>query len=92
MTVGQIKYKYKSENSTFPDMDITTNILLTLGLTKITKLGVQAPWRTKMIIDNKTIVVGATGIYELPEGIEISSLSFVNSAELKDVLIDYVGE
>lgn len=46
--------------------------------TQFTKLGVQAPPGTRMIInDNKAIMVGRTGIYELDEDIPVTSLKFV---------------
>ena len=38
-----------------------------------TKLSFQAPTGTNIIIDNKTIIVGRSGYYEVPEGITVQN-------------------
>lgn len=54
------------------------NILNKVKTSKFTQLGVQAPQGTKMIINNtKTIMVGRTGVYELNDEIDITSLKFI---------------
>lgn len=42
----------------------------------ISKLGVQGPAGATMIINDKRIMIGRTGIYELDEGIPITTLKF----------------
>lgn len=91
--VGQAKYLYKENGS---NITLGVNILETLGLSRISKLGIQAPNRTSIRINDgnneKTIMVGSTGIYELPEGIVITSLIIPKVDGLQDILIDYVGD
>ena len=47
------------------------------GSKQFNKLGIQAPPGTKAVINEKTIMVGRTGIYELDEDITITSLRFI---------------
>lgn len=58
---------------------IFEDIVSGVGAQRFTKLGVQAPPGTKMVIDNddKVIMIGKTGIYELQDGISISKLYFI---------------
>lgn len=41
------------------------------------KLGIQAPVGTQVEIDEKSIMIGRSGIYELDDGITIKSLKFI---------------
>ena len=57
---------------------------------KVSKLGVQAPPHTKMIIDGRNIQVGNTGIYELDDDIIIEKIRFVEGQELQNIIIDFI--
>lgn len=57
---------------------------------KVSKLGVQAPPHTKMIIDGRNIQVGNTGIYELDDDIIIEKIRFVEGQELYNIIIDFI--
>lgn len=49
-----------------------------LGIPKMTKIGVQAPPGTRFIINgDKEIMMGRTGVYELDEDFEVTQLVFV---------------
>lgn len=59
-------------------IDIYSDILSQLDISEVTQLGVSAPAGTKMILNgNKNIIIGRTGIYELGDNIQITSISFV---------------
>lgn len=90
--VGQVRYKYTNINET-PDIfsDILKNGVISEGTT-IIKLAIQAPFGTRIKIDDKDIVIGYTRIYVLPDDITVKSLYFINDNNLKQVLIDYVVE
>ena len=51
------------------------------------KLGIQAPVGTKFVINGETIRIGATGIYELDQTVNIRELYFI---EETTALVDYV--
>ncbi len=57
------------------------NLVTFAGAQRFTKLGIQAPSGTRAIINNKNIMIGRTGIYELDEEIAIESLRFVRPAK-----------
>lgn len=80
-TVGQVYYRVIDNNSGSPissGIDIFSDIVKAYKATSFTKLGVQAPSGTQMVMNNnKSIMVGRTGIYELDEDISITSLYFV---------------
>lgn len=55
-----------------------------LKISKMTKLGVQAPPGTKFIINgDKNIVMGRTGVYELDEDFEVTELVFIRPRKFK---------
>ncbi len=87
----------KSTDESYATMKVdivNTNLVLFYGANKFTKLGVQAPPRTKMKINNKLIIVGSSGIYELDD-CEITSLSFLqptNQDDLYNIIIDFLYE
>lgn len=90
--VGQVKYKYKGDNVA---PTITSNLLsngVITGGSVITKLAVQAPIGTQIRINDKSILVGYTRIYQLPDDVEVTSIYFVDNGDLKDILIDYIVE
>ena len=78
------------------DLDMTSDLFgqfaesVSYRNTKVTKLGVQAPPHTKMIIDGRNIQVGNTGIYELDDDIIIEKIKFVAGQELQNVIIDFI--
>jgi hypothetical protein len=46
-------------------------------VTQMTKLGIQAPPGTKFTINNdKNLIMGRTGVYELDEGFKVDELHF----------------
>lgn len=57
---------------------------------KVSKLGVQAPPHIRMVIDNRNIQVGNTGIYELDDNIIIQNIRFIEGQELHNVIIDFI--
>ena len=78
------------------DLDMTSNLFgqfaegVSYRNAKITKLGVQAPPHTKMIIDGRDIQVGNTGIYELDDDIIIEKIKFKTGQKLQNVIIDFI--
>lgn len=77
--IGQMYYNYKGKENTSLPSGITTIYENLVESDKIfTKLGVQAPPGTQFVINNNiTIMIGRTGIYELDDDIEITSLYFI---------------
>lgn len=51
------------------------------------KLGIQAPIGTKFCINGEQIRIGATGIYELDQTVNIKELYFIEDTE---ALVDYI--
>lgn len=82
-TIGQIYYNVVDNNNgsyISSGQNIFNDIVSTMGggNTRFTKLGVQAPPGTKVVLNNtKTIMVGKTGIYELDDNIYIDNMYFV---------------
>lgn len=79
---GQILYNVKIPQDgsiiTTPDgIDIYKEILDQINVTAIKKLGIQAPTGTICYINNKEIMIGRTGMYELEDIVTVSSLYFV---------------
>ena len=46
------------------------------GASHFTKVGIQAPPGTRAVLNDKPIMIGRTGVYELDQDIEITSLRF----------------
>lgn len=66
------------------------NILQTLQLNSLKQLGVQGPTNLLMCINGEEIRIGRTGIYEINNGIKITSLGFVvEPDDKKNFIIDY---
>lgn len=59
------------------------------GIIIISKLGVQTEPGTEMIINGASIKVGSTGIYELDNVVNVTSLIFPNGAS-ENTIIDFV--
>lgn len=57
--------------------------------TKNVKLGIQTAIDTIVLINGESIQIGRTGIYELDEIMNISSIIFPNGAP-ENTIIDYV--
>lgn len=78
------------------NLDMTNNLFsqfsdgVSFKNAKVSKLGVQAPPHTRMVIDNRNIQVGNTGVYELDDNIIIQNLKFVVGQDLHDVIIDFI--
>lgn len=78
------------------DLDMTSDLFgqftssVPYSNAKITKLGVQAPPHTKMVIDGRDIQVGNTGIYELDDDIIIEKIKFKTGQELQNIIIDFI--
>lgn len=87
-TVGQVYYNvFNPESEQYESkptgLNIYNNIVAAYpNASRFTKLGVQAPAGAEMIInDNKNILIGSTGVYELDGDIVITSLKFVRPVE-----------
>lgn len=76
--IGQIWYNVAGETGSYPSgIDIYTDILTQITPNSLTKIGIQAPPGTQLQMNGiKEIMIGRTGIYELDEGISITSLKF----------------
>lgn len=78
------------------DLDMTSDLFaqftesVSYRNAKVSKLGVQAPPHTKMVIDGRNIQVGNSGIYELDDDIIIEKIKFATSQDLQNVIIDFV--
>ena len=78
------------------DLDMTSDLFgqfaegVSYRNAKVTKLGVQAPPHTKMVIDGRDIQVGNTGIYELDDDIIIEKIKFKTDQELHHVNIVFI--
>lgn len=82
-TIGQYIYKvldtvsgsYLKNSDVFNNMQDSATETPTIT-NNFTKLSFQAPTGTNIIIDsNKTVIVGRSGYYEVPEGITVGSFS-----------------
>ena len=58
------------------------------GLTHLTKIGIQGPPSLLMCINGEQIRIGRTGIYEINNGMDITSISFVPKTTSNNTL-DY---
>lgn len=84
-SVGQIYYNVNGETSPNnfiiydKDNPSSVNIVTQYGgeTCYFIKLGIQAPAGTQFVVNEKKIMVGRTGIYELDDDIQINSLYFV---------------
>ena len=83
-------------NADAGDLDMTSDLFeqfaegVSYRNAKVTKLGVQAPPHTKMVIDDRDIQVGNTGIYELDDDIIIEKIKFKAGQELQNIIIDFI--
>lgn len=99
-TVGQVYYRVVDNNSggyvSSDGIDIYSDIVSQYNASSFTKIGVQAPPGTQMVLNSsKGIMVGRTGIYELDEDIEITSMYFVqpkNYVKDEDATTDALNE
>ena len=94
-TIGQLRYKLMINGVAYngvTDSQISENLvpLTGAGDKPLIKLGIQAPIGTIVTINNKDIMIGRSGVYELNSDIEVRSLYFKNYANLHNVIIDYV--
>ena len=66
------------------------NVLTQLGITKLTKIGIQGPSGLLMDINGEEIRVGRFGVYELIKKIDIDFISFIVDDQNTDFFIlDY---
>ncbi len=77
-------------------LDIYTRLIniikvldLEQGLTRLTKIGIQGPPSLLMCINREQIRLGRTGIYEINNGIDITSISFVPKGSNDQNNLDY---
>lgn len=64
--------------SNISESDLYTDVVAAIGASQLTKVGVQAPPGTQMVLNQiKSIMIGRTGIYELDEDIAITELYFI---------------
>lgn len=78
--VGQYYYRVFDQSSG-EYLSNVTDIYKNIISEPVYKLGVQAPPGSKMLINDKEILMGRTGIYELDEDIKVRSLSFIEQYE-----------
>ena len=80
-SIGQVYYNVLDTSSgeyISSGIDIFSNIITAYGATEVTKVGIQAPSGTRVVMnETRTIMIGRTGIYELDDNINITSLYFV---------------
>lgn len=86
--IGQICYDVQGYNNP-SNVDLTKELVPSGS--KIVKLGIQAPTGSVVSLNGNSIKIGRTGIYELADGIEITSMYFTNVAG-SGVIIDYFFE
>lgn len=87
-TVGQIYYQIFDEGEYNSNIDENiffgedgANIVTAYdNATQFTKIGIQAPPGTQVVMNGKTIMVGRTGIYELTD-IAIKKMYFIKPKE-----------
>ena len=65
------------------------NITMPFESEKWIKLGIQAPPGSEWEINDKKILIGRTGIYELDDDIVVTSLKY-KSGDFKNIIIDYL--
>lgn len=74
-TISSVDGEEQYENNKIDIFD--TNLVSRYSSGQFTKLGIQAPPGTRVILNtNKTILIGQSGIYELDDDIVITSLQF----------------
>lgn len=86
--IGQTYYRipgdYTSDSGTvsyisnITDTALYSDVLKAIGASQLTKVGIQAPPGTQMVLNQiKYVMIGRTGIYELDEDIAITELYFI---------------
>lgn len=66
------------------------NILQFLQLASLKQIGVQGPTDLLMCVNGEEIQIGRTGIYEVNNGVKITSLGFVvETNDKKNFIVDY---
>lgn len=87
--IGQIQYNVRDNNGQYIGNNkyniFDQNLVEAYPANRFTKVGIQAPPGTKVIMSksNKVIIIGRTGIYELDENIPIDYLRFEHPIEYK---------
>lgn len=82
--VGQIKKTFSANEDIIALIKTKHSITDFAGLIQ---LGIQAPTDTEVMINNQSIYIGSTGIYELENFVNIKKLSF--TAETT-AIVDYI--
>ena len=82
--VGQLDQTFAAEEDLIKIIRKKHSLVNFKGLMK---LGIQASVGTKFVLNGETIRIGATGIYELDQTVNINSLYFLTDTE---ALVDYV--
>lgn len=87
---GQIRANQQQGQKFIAGQEIITLIQQTTAfpIRYIQRIGIQAPEKTKISINNKEIEIGKTGIYEV-NNVEITSLKFIQDSS-KNVIIDFI--
>lgn len=93
MATGQLYYQVRMSDGSLQNSSGVTednffgkdnNLVSLVGATRFTKLGVQAPPGTKIVLNNtRTIMIGRTGIYEIEA--EITNMYIIR-------LVNYVAK
>ena len=88
--IMQKVYKYHNDDVTPEGFDPFSEIIKD-GLNVI-KIGIQAPSGTEFSINNSSVIMGDTGFLELDNTINLQSLIFTKTSNLKNIIIDILYE
>ena len=87
--MAQIMQKVYKYHNDIKDFDLSENVIEGLNVIKI---GIQAPSGTEFSINNSSIIMGDTGFLELDNTINLQSLTFTGTTDLKNIIIDILYE
>lgn len=87
--MAQIMQKVYKYHNDIKDFDLSENVIEGLNVIKI---GIQAPSGTEFSINNSSVIMGDTGFLELDNTINLQSLTFTGTTDLKNIIIDILYE
>ena len=87
--MAQIMQKVYKYHNDIKDFDLSENVIEGLNVIKI---GIQAPSGTEFSINNSSVIMGDTGFLELDNTINLQSLTFTETTDLKNIIIDILYE
>lgn len=83
--MAQIMQKVYRYHNDIKDFDLSENIIDGLNVIKI---GIQAPSGTEFSINGSSVIMGDTELLELDNTINLQSLIFPKTSDLKNIIID----